>query len=417
MEKSKKIKLAIIASLLAISITIIILPKQANAQAIDATIGIMLSNFVKPVTQYIFDLFKQMATGLIYLLAAGYLLKTTLNMGPQMIDTNSLFVKTGLNITMTIADILLIAVFIAIALGSVFNIESINAKKNLIKFFFAALLIHFSPLFVGMLTDITNIINSSIMVGSGDVFSTAVNALSADIFRSALTLAGIYVGGAVSSAVYGWNMIAGLAFVTGLLVMMVTVIPQYLIQIMVMETITGILFSYGMFFLTRIFMIQILTVLAPLAILASVLPQTYTHFKTWLSWLIGWSFGGTLMLFLLTLGLSSTKMIVPSVPQYAPQTFSTYTISYFSEGSFYWIALAIYMLAAESICAAMIPALSGKISNAVSGGMGKMGGSIGKGVMGNKKNPGLKQGVDQRIEKAVNDYRSSRVPTDDLRDQ
>ena len=133
MEKSKKIKLAIIASLLAISITIIILPKQANAQAIDATIGIMLSNFVKPVTQYIFDLFKQMATGLIYLLAAGYLLKTTLNMGPQMIDTNSLFVKTGLNITMTIADILLIAVFIAIALGSVFNIESINAKKNLIK--------------------------------------------------------------------------------------------------------------------------------------------------------------------------------------------------------------------------------------------------------------------------------------------
>jgi len=46
-------------------------------------------------------------------------------------------------------------------------------------------------------------------------------------------------------------------------------------------------------------MIQILAVLAPLAILAGVLPKTEPYFKKWLNWLISWTVGGVLMLFLL----------------------------------------------------------------------------------------------------------------------
>jgi hypothetical protein len=199
--------------------------------------------------------------------------------------------------------------------------------------------------------------------------------------------------------------------------LMLTVVPHYLIQIMVMSTLTGILFSYAMFFLTRVFMIQILAVLAPLAILASVLPRTSRHFKTWMDWLIGWSLGGILMLFLLTLGLSSSKMIMPANIQYTPLTFSTYIISTITNWHFYWIALAIYMLAVETICSGLIPQLSGKISDATTKGMS----GLGKGFSGNKKNPGFKEGINQRVDNTINrageEYRSAQVPTNDLRSQ
>ncbi len=421
MKTTTKILLIISVSILSI-IALCIIPQHAIAQS--ASMEVMLSNYVKPVTQYIFDLFKQLSTGLIYLLAATTLLKVSLDQTPQMLDlNNSVFVKTGLNITTTLADILLIVVFIAIALGTVFNIESINAKKNLVKFFFAALLIHFAPLFVGMLLDISNIITTGLMVGSGDIFSSVFNVFAWDIAKSAATLFGIYLAGATSSAILGVNILAGLALVGGMFLLMLTTLPNILIQIMVMGTITGILFSYAMFFLTRVFMIQLLAVLAPLAILASVLQKTESHFRTWMSWLTGWTLGGIVMLFLLTLGLSSAKMIMPANIQYTPLTFSTYVVSTITDRHFYWLAIAIYMMAVEAICAGMIPALSGQISDKVSGSLGGVGGALGKGLSGNRKNPGFKQGLEQGIESKSKSFDygvrqeiySTRAPSEDLR--
>lgn len=382
-------------------------PDQAVAQS--ASMEVMLSNFVKPVTQYIFDLFKQIASGLIYLLTASALFNFSISKSPEMLNLkDSAFVQTGISITTTIADILLIVVFITIALGTIFNVESINAKKHFIKFFVAALLIHFAPLFVGMLLDISNIIMGSIIIGGGDIFSAVFDIFFKDIFINALSLFALYSGGAVASVVLGWNILAGLGLVMGTLLLMIYTVPTLIVKIMVMNTLTGLLFSFAMFFLTRVFVIQILAILAPLAILAGVLPQTQHHFKTWVDWLTSWTLGGVLMLFLLTLGLSASYMIMPQEMQYEPPIFSfgTYTISFITSGIIYWIALAIYMMTVQMLCAAMIPKLSGEISSGITKGMQGMAGGIGKGISsGGRKS--FQSGMEGKIQGGIKDTRAS----------
>ncbi len=368
------------------TLLIIALPDKASAFLVPE---VNVSNFVKPVTQYLFDIIKQLITGLIYLMIASTLFNFSVNNSPKLLDLNeSNFVQTGLNITTSLADILLIAVFIAVALGTIFNIETINAKKHLIKFFIAALLIHFAPLFVYMVIDIANITMSSIVVGSGDMFSFILKKFTLSVTGSTAAILLTYIAGAVVSGLNGVGTVANIAMVSGFLVM-IAFLPKVLIQLLVMSTLTGLLFSFAFFFLTRIFMIQILAVLAPLAILASILPQTKSYFDTWLSWLIGWSFGGILLLFLLTLGINTSSGFIPDDANFNAEgiSISGISFSFLSITSYiYWIALAIYMLTVETLCAATIPDMSKKISGAVSGGMGGAGKAIGGGLTsGGKK--------------------------------
>lgn len=294
MKKSKKLILAA-ALLLAILLTSV----SNEASAFIAPEGVMLSNFVGPIAQYLFDIIKQLLTGLIYFLISSLLFSFSVNNSPKMLDLkNSDFVQTGLGITTSLADILLIAVFIAIALGTIFNAESINAKKHFLKFAVAALLIHFAPLFVYMAIDVGNIIMSGLIVGSGQAaFSSIMNNFAMQILVNLVGIAGSYGAMAVVAGVPFANIFAGVILASVGLLGTFAFLPGVLIQIMVMGILTGLLFSFAIFFLTRIFMIQILAVLAPLAILASVLPKTEPYFKTWLSWLIGWTVGGVLMLF------------------------------------------------------------------------------------------------------------------------
>jgi hypothetical protein len=382
MKKNKKIILIagfFLAGLL------IILPEQMSALFMPE---VMLSNFVKPITSFLFDTMKQLLTGIIYFGIASNLFSFSIDNSPKMLDLkNSDFVQTGLNITTSLADILLIAVFITIALGTIFNVEAINAKKHLIKFFVVALLIHFAPLFVGMSIDIGNIIMSSLVVGSGHAaFSTIMENFIGQVAVNLVAIAAAYGGGAIVSALPGGNMAAGLLMATGFLGLTAAFLPGILIQTMVMGILTGLLFSFAIFFLTRVFVIQILAVLAPLAILASVLPQTAPYFKTWFSWLIGWSVGGVLLLFLLTLGLNASGDFLPSSIDFNSGgiTLGGFLFSLLSETHIKWIALAVYMITIQTLCAAAIPQISGKISDTISGGMSTAAGKLGKGFSSGK---------------------------------
>jgi len=402
----KKNNFLILASGVLLSATLLLLPEQASAQL--ASVEVMLSNFVKPITTFLFDIIKQLFTGLIYFLIASSLFSFSVNNSPKMLDLkNSDFVQTGLNITTSLADILLVAVFIAIALGTVFNSESINAKKHFAKFFVAALLIHFAPLFVGMAIDIGNIIMSGLVVGSGHAaFSSVMNNFAGQIVTNFLTISATYGSLAIISAIPAQNILAGVALCSIGLLGTFIFLPGILIQIMIMGILTGLLFSFAIFFLTRVFMIQILAVLAPLAILAAVLPQTASHFKTWFSWLIGWSLGGVLLLFLLTLGLNTAGGFLPSDIDFNPEGFTIggFLFGLLALDHIKWIALAVYMITIQTICAAAIPEISGKISGEISKGMGGTAGKLGQGFKTGKDKQlidGKQKWVDANFEAGI----------------
>lgn len=399
MGKNKKL---ILVTTLFLVILLISVSNEASAFAFPEG---MVANFVHPISTYFFDVIKQLLTGLIYFLIASLLFSFSVNNSPKMLDLkNSDFVTTGLGITTSLADILLIAVFITIALGTIFDIESINAKKHFLKFAVAALLIHFAPLFVYMAIDIGNIIMSGLVVGSGQAaFSSVMNNFAMQIGGNLLGLVAAYGGMAVVSAVPGVNIAFGVGLAVGFLGI-AAVLPGVLIQIMVMGILTGLLFSFAIFFLTRIFMIQILAVLAPLAILASVLPKTEPYFKTWLNWLISWTIGGVLMLFLLTLGLTTAGGFLPSGIDFNPEGFSVGGVLFglLTMDHIKWIALAVYMIAVQTICVGAIPPISGQISGKISEGMGTAAGKLGQGFRTGKRiNPDTGKKVDANFQSAI----------------
>lgn len=342
------------------------------AQAVDATEALNALPYIQPVMTYLWDIIGQLVKGFSYLIIATFLLQTAVNNSVAWIDINSNFVQAGLSITTAMADVLLTTIFIVIALAYVFKVESFQAQKSLPKFFIVALLIHFAPLFVGMVTDIANIMIKGIMIGNENIFTNtflidmatnvalSIGALGAS-FAAAAVLSLAWVGGTAANVIMIGIVVANL-FVG---------IPVYLTQILVLNITGGILFSYAMLFLTRVFMIQLLAILAPLAILSYAIPQTKKLFDLWKDWLLGWSFGGILVLFLLVLGLTCLDVIGNLPKEDVSAGAGSWIVNMVMGWQFKWMALAVYMMAVEAFCLVAVPALAKQFTEKVeSGGRG-----------------------------------------------
>ncbi len=369
----------------------LVIPQKIFAQAVDATEAANLLPYIQPVMTYLWGIIGQLAEGLTYLIVATFLLQTAVNNSIAWIDINSDFVKTGVGITTAMADILLIAVFIVIALAYVFKVGSFQAQKSVIKFFIVALLIHFAPLFVGMVTDIANIMIKGIMIGNEEIFThTFLNDMGINVALSMGALGASFAGAATISL--GW--VAGTAANLGVIVLVVANlfvgIPIYLTQILVLKITGGILFSYAVLFLTRVFMIQLLAILSPLAILSYATPQTKKLFDLWKDWLLGWSFGGILVLFLLVLGLTCLDLIGNLPQNTASSGVGDWMINLTMDWQFKWMALAVYMMAVEAFCLVAVPALAKQFSEKVEAG-GKGLKAIGK-PAGDKLTTKLQEG-------------------------
>lgn len=363
---------------LAIIATVIfgsIFPQKASALVGDDT-GAMVMPFVQPITNFLVQTAMKLVTQGVYLSVSGQLLQAAVS-NPQWINvqvgtgiTQSPFVTTGLTFTITIANILLIIAFIVIAMGFIFKIERVDPAKALPKFLISALLVNFGPLFVGMMVDISNIFNASVIVGKPDIFAATCNNFMAEMFRSALMLLVPIIFNGLAALVTGANILKVATFLVTVPVLTFGQIPTYLLQIMLGEILTGLVFSNAIFFVSRIFVMQILTVLAPMAILARALPQTEHWFRTWLTWLIGWSLGGILVLFLLTLGFSSSQMLMPTNMQpLEPATYGSYQLV-LTQRNLYWLFLAIYMMVVDIVAGMVIPQAASQIEQRVTKSLG-----------------------------------------------
>jgi len=367
------------------------------AMAVDSAASVA---YIMPINSFIFGLMTTMLKLAIYLSMSASLLQTVIS-NPGWINVDSDFVQVGLNVTMTLADICLIAVFIVIALGYVFKVETFNSTKALPKFFVVALLIHFSPLFVKMMIDISNIATSSLIVGHQSIILDSCKEFAKGLMGSFRTLMAEYLvnTGAslipISSLAANAIRMAGLLGVNGFFV---ATLPHYIVQTLVGQILSGLMYSYAVFFITRMFMIQVLAVLAPLAILASVLPQTSSLFSTWTKWLIGWSIAGPMTIFLLTLGLSTLQTLLPGLSSTYVNLGGTYNI-FLRQDTMYWFIICIYMLVVNAIVAGTIPAISGEIEKKISGGLKPMEG-IGKKTSGRMKSS-FESGVGDALKKSV----------------
>ena len=284
----------------------------AHADAVDD-----ISAIYQPIIMLVKNIIFMLIAGAGYVFVTSHLLQWILvHPGWVNITTSgsnpSPLVTAGLQFTTAFADMLLIIVFLAIALGFIFKIETFQSKKALPKFFIVAILAHFAPVFVGMIIDISTVINNTLILGSQTTIVSSFDLLVSSMVQSIESLAGLIIADA-AGIVMPYPIDAGVEilsigyFLTAVLPM----IPVYLSQFAVAFLIGGILMTYIIFFLSRIFILQFIAVVSPLVVVAYALPQTKHFFDTVFNELIKWTFVGTLVLFLLIIGLRSSTAIMP----------------------------------------------------------------------------------------------------------
>lgn len=274
---------------------------------------------VAPIVSKMVLVFFLYGIGLLLLGTSSLLLNYVIS-HPEWLDlSQNAFVSAGFNFTLGLANMFLILIFIVIAFLLILKVESFQAKKVLPRLIIVALLLNFSLLFVKMAVDISNVLYSAIMentVTDGqNLVSLIFDSLIGKAVRS-VTLLAAWIGSlALSFSAPFVGPFFQLALATGITLTFLPNILTWVFQLILMFLLSGILFLLTFFFGARIFLVQILAIFTPLAFLCLILPQTEKYWKEWLNHLVEWLFFGLISLFLLVLGLRTSKYLIPGLSQ------------------------------------------------------------------------------------------------------
>jgi hypothetical protein len=243
------------------------------------------------------------------------------------------FVQHGLSVTQGLTDMLLLLIFVVSAFGIIFKYKDFEAKKTLPKIIAVAILTRFGPLLVKMMFDIGNVCINTIIANNNQLLENVMEKFFADIWYMIGTVIVAIAGAAALYAIPYLNLLALGATIVDILSTAGAIIGydniltapgnatlyfathfviKWVFQIFASYILAGVFLSYIILFVSRIFMMQILAVVSPLAIMARALPQTEGLFYKWWRSLVDWTFVGVYTLFFLMLGLGSAGFIVPS---------------------------------------------------------------------------------------------------------
>ena len=268
--------------------------------------------FSNPVAKFIFTIFLFYVVGLGVLFLSSYLLQTVLGNLSWLSVTNNTMVLSGWSFVAGITNMFFILVFVFIALATILKIETLAAKKLLPKLLLVALLVNFSLIFVGVTIDISNIFYSTIIGGNTDFIPDIFSALTGSGESTLIILIAMVSILLILFIVPFSSPFAQLGLVV--LVIATGFIGQlliWLIQAMMFFMMSGILLVYVFLFAARIFVLQLLAMVAPIAFLCSVLPQTKKYWDDWLKMVVEWNTFGVVTLLFLVVGLRGVNALLP----------------------------------------------------------------------------------------------------------
>ncbi len=259
-------------------------------------------------------------------------------------------VQIGWQFTSSLANTGIIIILIVIGIATILNRESLSAKKTLPKLIIAALLVNFSLVFVGMIVDVANIILMTFFEeGIGQQIVEAISRSGESIERMML---GYMSALLVSFAIPFTAPFAQIGFITAMTTVFLPQIIDSVMQIITAFFMGGTLLVYALLFLARIFIIQILAVVSPLAFVAWTMPSKKINlWRKWIKALIGWSFLGVVLMFFLLL---STLAVAPLKPD---EPVSLLQGGYGDIGSIfvYYISLGVFLAVAVKLSKDFMP--------------------------------------------------------------
>ena len=362
--KKKNLKIKALFILTALAFVFLFVAQTANAQEGEYMQGGMgfLQNFLGFITGTVYYVAGGMAA--LYLTTSA--LQWLINNQTHLISFDNSFVVRGLQVTQSLADMLLLLAFVVAAFGIIFKLKEFEAKKTIGNLVMVAILTRFGPLAVKMIVDIGNVAINTIVGGNDKLLEQVTSVLLADMLNTVGTItvvvaanaillaipwinilalgADLYAISSAAGVALGYNSVAINLAGNATLYFAVYYLIKMLFLLIVSYTLSGVYLIYITVFAQRIFMIQILTVISPLAIFSLALPQTSKYFKQWRDSLFKWTFTGIWTLFFLMLGIGSTGFVFPENPDFN----STLTTGVFAgmgidQYMLYYIFLIIYL--------------------------------------------------------------------------
>jgi len=195
-------------------------------------------------------------------------------------------IKAGLDVTLPLANMIIILCFVAIAIATILRIESYSFQKLLPTLIIIALLVNFAPVLCGLVVDAGNVTMNFFAGHLGGISGMA---------KIAKTLWG--EGGFWHDIMGMWGLHSGTE-----MAIYVSPIAKTLSIIIYNCVATLILFMFFILFILRYIMIWLLVILSPIAFVSYILPATRGYFKKWWNQLLQWSFVGAIGAFFLFLG-------------------------------------------------------------------------------------------------------------------
>ncbi len=340
-------------------------------QPADALIGIDVFSFFSSAlegieelsevsTQFIQAMFLLFVVSSGFLMISAYLLQWVIVDFP--IGLQNVLVQKGWTFTLSLANLSFIIIFVIIALSFILKRDTFQTKKTLINLVLVALLINFSLVMIGGMLDIAQIFYNTILGDGTNLVLDSISGLMGGVGGTIASLMGFILA---LLAAYSIPIIAPAAQVGTVALVFSTVfaptIAHWILQISLNFIIGGIYFLYFFYFACRIFVIWFLAVLAPLAFISLILPQTKQYWKEWFDHLTEWIGVGLLLLFYLVLGI---KLLPTALPLY-PVQMSFFPFSFMGLGKavFYYFGFIVYASVGLFLASRNLPKLVTSLSS------------------------------------------------------
>lgn len=212
----------------------------------------------------------------------GWIFDIALKLSTQKAD----IVNYGWEVSLKFANMFFIIILLAIAIGTILNLQKVN-KSLLPQFFMVALLINFSMVIGGIIIDATNVF--------------------ALFFSDQISKAGFSISAGLMGAL-GANIAAsiGTASATQLVdttANFVNILILSFYQIIIQLSAIFILAAGAVYMILRTFHLWTLLMISPLAWIAMIIPGQKKHWDTWWDQFIKWSLFAPVFLFFTYLAL------------------------------------------------------------------------------------------------------------------
>ncbi len=305
-----------------------------------------------------------------------FLLQWIIDISPEALTVLSgdaaQIVQVGWNFSVGITNMLLVIAFIFVAVATILGFEKFHLQKLLPRLVVVAFLVNFTLLFVGMAIDVSNFLFNSIALRfsaeGGNILWSAINPLfdlGNTLINRAVLAIGLY---ALMALVPGLAVAKAVAQLVAFPFLFPLIIEQFFVGF-ILILLSGMFFFFFLILTMRIFIVQILAIISPLAFFCWIFPEnTKKHWDLWLNTIVHWLFVGVVFIFLMYIGLGLAPLVMnmgdPLVEETPPY------LRWFAREFIPYILLLAYFVVIIALLKKAVPALANATISSVTG-MGK----------------------------------------------